>query len=293
MLHCSEGEKRMNHRFASGARGRAFLTASAVCAAALALASPLVAARQADGEAAAYSIERKFEKDGVDRYRLTLNTNMNGPVTDGQERNIKAKLLLRQKVKEVKTDGTAVLDSEFEQGVADIGDMQEMDILFLLPRGSQTISKAGVVLASRSEGGQTPGGSGGDVLEMLARAQRVFMPNKPVKVGDKWKFEHKSEKDKSRVTGEAAILKIEKVGDIETLLIKAIADMVTGADGGGKSHFEGTANLDPKTGKMVKMSGTMDSETGVAGRSKTEIQVQMETGRDAAKPEKKEEKPAP
>lgn len=267
------------------ARSGALLFAATLCAGTLASTLSPVSAYLFQDEAKTYTFERKFEKNGVDRYRITLNTQVNGPATNGAEVNIKVKMVMKQTVKEIKDNGSAIVASEFEKATADLGNGEELDALAFLPKVTQTIDKTGRILDSKSEGGQ---GTGQDIQGMLGQSQALFMPSRPVKIGDKWKIEHRSEKDRTNVVGEATVVKIEKVGDMETLLIKAAADMKAEANANAKGRIEGSANLDPKTGRMVKMNGTLNSDTGPAGKTKADFVFQLLTGKETETGDKKD-----
>jgi hypothetical protein len=283
----------MNSLSAWSARGRALVFA-ALGAGILALATLPVAARLLQDEAGVVTIERKFEKDSVDRYRVLADVSMNGPATNNMETNIKLKVLLKQTVKEVKPDGSAIVVNEAEEATAAFGD-QETDAKLFFPRLTQTLDKRLALLESKAEKGALPEMAGGsDLLGIFSHSQTFFFPEKPVKVGDEWEIKRKAEKDSPAVTGKANVVKAEKVGDLETLVIKVVADMtIAKGAGGGKSHMAGTANLDTKSGKLVKMQGNLAMEAGPAGKTKADITLTLLQGKEAEKAaEKKDVKPA-
>lgn len=255
---------------------------SVLCAAALLPGALFPAgARQPADEAKTYTLERKFEKDRVDRYRITAKVTINGPLTDGAETSIKFQVLMKQTVKEVQDDGVALVASEAEKATVEFGD-QETDALAFFPKITQKVDRRLRLLESKAEGNMPPGGLGNnDLLSVFTRAQASFFPSGPVKVGDTWKIEERSDNPKMSISGKGKVVKAEKIGDMDTLQLKVTADM-TGEEGGGaKSRIDGTANVDIATGRVVRMKGTINVEASTVGKTRAEFDFALVTDREA------------
>lgn len=260
----------------------------ALSSAALTLAPVSALARQDAAATEEFTLQRVFKKGDIDRYRLALSARINNEQTGNMEVEVVFALRMKETTKEVKEDGSGVLYREFEQGYARIGEAFEQDLTASLPKVTQTIDKTGRVVATKTEGGAGDFASGGP--QAFSLAQTAFYPPKPVKVGDKWKIDQGDVKAKEaerrvRFVGEATVVGKETVKGIETLKIKSVAE-ITPDKASDKMTLDGTSNMDPKTGKIVKIDGVIEGAFGPLGKTKARLTLDMLTDADKAEPKK-------
>ena len=224
-----------------------------------------VHADDAKKEDTAYTITRKYKKGEVDHYRLNIALTVgNMPIT--------LNMLMKETTKEVKDNGNANVTDEFDEANAKIGD-NESDIAALLPTLVQTRDKMGLALDTKLEGGSPLFTSGPSAKMFNNLQQSGFYPDKPVKVGDTWKiaFGDKA-KDGQKTTGTATFVAMETIDGTPTLKIKTSTDVegtfenpMTGEKSDVKTHAEGISNIDPVTGKALKVKVTTEGLGSAAG----------------------------
>jgi hypothetical protein len=243
--------------------------------------------------ATTYMLTRVFKTGDADHYKLKVHSVQSDSKSPGQD--IKFDMRFKESVKEVKGDGSVTLTDEFDKAVANIND-QEMDLSSSMPKVTQTLDKTGTLVDVATDGGQEIINSGiSQLFQTMGRAQQGFHPQQPMKVGDTWKVELKNSKDDSdKSTGTATLVGLETVGGIQTVKIKMITDSksklpdpnapTSGTKIDVATHFEGSGNFDPKTGKLIKLSGKGEAKMPM-GKATIETDLALVTGADDVKPD--------
>lgn len=291
--------------------GRTLSFAPTVLAGLLALPASLASAQQTPttppqtpaADAATYTLIRVFKAGDADRYRLKVH--VTGTDSQSANQDVKLDFRFRENVKEIKPDGSRLLTDVFDKAVAQINGL-EQDVTAFMPTLTRTIDKKGQPVSVTVEGGLdqlnvqlTP------MFESMGKAQAEFYPQQPVKVGDTWKVDQSDPKEPAeKTTGTATLVGLETVGGVPSLKIKIVTDTKTKAPdpastSGAKVditiHFDGTCNLDPKTGKLVKLSGTglrtlVGAQTS-NGKTTIETELALVTGPDDDKADSAKPKP--
>lgn len=241
----------------------------------------VLAVRSAAQETTTYTLTRTYKSGDVDHYKIVFHTVVNGPQTGGMPVDVMLNMLMRETTKEVKTDGSGILEDKFEEANAKFGD-NEMDAASFLPVVTQTRSKAGQVLDTKSEGGNGPFASGGTQILMIFAQQGGLYAPAPVKAGDTWKVELANPENKeTKTTGTGTLVGKDKVGTTDVLKIKLVTDTkasVTTPENGKqdvKLHFEGVGSMDPATGRVLRMTATIDSDAGANGKQKADVTLSL------------------
>lgn len=238
---------------------------AALCSGALAFPA-LAAAPQAAGNQE-YTVRLAYKTGEINRYRWIIEAKINDP-QDGKEKPLFFRMIVKETTKEVKPDGAAVLESDFEETYIKLGDVERDASAEIAGRITQTRDPLGRVLEGKVEGGNSlvAGASGGET--MFSQTAMAFYPPRPVKMGETWKIEIEPKNPKFqhyKMTGTGTLLGTETVDNVKTLKIKAVTDTAGDAKSGLKLHFEGVGNIDPTSGKLLRINGASEGFAGLPG----------------------------
>jgi len=198
------------------------------------------------------------------------------------DQDIAIQLRLRETAKTVRSSGEWSLVQQFEAGSVNLGG-QEQDVLGMLPIVTLTRDKRGAV--SMSTAGGTPDGAVelGGLLLQVTNAARDFAPDKPVKIGDKWKVSFTNPNKimgGAMVEAEAELLDTETIDGIKTLKIGFKGTSQNPADS-ETAPIEGAVNVEPETGRLVHIT-EKGSGTFAGGKAKAELEMSLSTKEDKA-----------
>jgi len=234
---------------------RPVMLASLLSAGAL-TAHPAVAQDTKTADATAYTMKKRVFKTGeVNRYKFAVKNQMAG-------QDITVNMVFKETTKDAKPSGEFTILNEFESALANIGGM-EQDLSSYLPTITVMRDKDGK-LTNKTEGGNEQANAQiSSMMEQLSTMQEAYLPKTPVKVGDKWKVSVTTPGPTggtNRAVGEATLIGTEIVSGVKSLKLKVIAD-VDNKEGDIKAHTESTMNIDPDSGKLLKMSAKVDGTT--------------------------------
>jgi hypothetical protein len=247
-----------------------------------------------DADTTAYTLQRIFKVNNTDHYKATMKLKVNGPATGGQEIEVAISAKMKETTKEIKANGHAVIVLELSGAHLKAGDIFDQEIPDdQMPKVIQTMDKAGRVLEAEVDGGAGPFAGNGGVVQGLSRFQSSFYPTRPVKIGDSWDIESKMPADANGVQmvtkGKATLTEKEMLQGVETLKIKVTTETKQVDKNMEKTvlKFEGTGNLNPKTGILARMAGRMEGVIGPAGDTKADLTIEQIPADARAEAEKK------
>lgn len=188
-----------------------------------------------------YTLKLQPKEGDTFKYRFTME------LTFGEQSAV-VTMNISSKVIKVDADGNIVIESGSSDGMVKFGE-QEMPIP-PSPATRTTFKPNGMPV--KVEGGNNP-----DVSLRMARLNAQFFPDKPVKIGDKWDAELKGEGSAPPLKANFELVAKEKVGDIETLKIKFTIQEIGEKVEGGAATLTGHLWIDPKTGMLVRMNGSV------------------------------------
>lgn len=209
-----------------------------------------------------YTLQRAYKLGDVDRYKMSFRARIEAPQLGGAT-ELAMDATIKETTREVQQDGTVLLEDTVEKAGIKFGD-QESDLTGVMPKVTQKHSKQGRVIEVKLEGQENPFGQGlGTNLQGIFEMFTAFYPEKPVKIGDAWKLpptEHKLPNGTVKITMNASLTGKETVKGIETLKLKVTREAESsGSSFNGKMRVEAVVNLDPKDGKVVRISGKTNS----------------------------------
>lgn len=216
----------------------------------------------------AYTFKRVYKAGEANRYKLTLHTNING----AQNVEMQFAMNYKENVKSIAADGAVQIVMEFEKFAGAInGQELPAELSASLPKIVRTVDKDGKILSTTLDGSQ--GMMGNAVKQMMdgqSNSERAFWPSHPVKVGESWDIH--SDDPNSKSTGKATLVGTETVHGVKTLKVKIVSDTKSTPKEGPAAgqeisvHFEGVSNIDPVSGRMVRLSGKGGGEIASAGK---------------------------
>lgn len=219
---------------------RAFLSILSV-AAALA-----VAALSAAGAQETYNLRRVYRAGDQDRFRMTT-------VIQGEGVDVKTALVIVEKVKDVKPDGTAIVVTTIESGTMEVNGQVSP-----FPGNGQsvttTVDRNGKVVKRE--------GLAGALDDVLASGSAA-LPDRQVRIGERIKVETPIGAGRDAAKG---IVTIDVVGKekpgadlpVETIKVTtATTKPVATPEGAEPVSITGAAYIEPGTGKVLKMVGTV------------------------------------
>lgn len=211
----------------------------------------------------AYDIHRTYKAGEIDRYKLVNKMQINSPQTGGNFSDVDMEMTFKEVTKSVKPDGAAVITNSFESASADMNG-SPFDLMQFLSGATVTLTqdKYGKVSSVKAEGFQGPMADA-NIDQMFSQSTLGFYPDKPVKIGDSWKFESNRNLQGStvKVAGASTLVGIETVDGIKTYKIKSVMDNA-GQDQAAKIHVESVGNVDAQTGKFVRLVAKVNSDIG-------------------------------
>ena len=198
--------------------------------------------------------KRIFKTGDVNHYKLSMKSQVAGADNS-------VTITFKETTKDAKADGQFTLLDEFESAMANIMGADQ-DISSFLPTITVVRDKDGK-LSNKTEGGiEQAAAQISPVMQQIATIQEAFLPKTPVKVGDKWKVTVTApgpDGAGAKHDGEATLLGTEVIGGIKSVKLKVSSD-VDAND--AKVHNESLLNLDPETGKLLKISAKVDGTSG-------------------------------
>jgi predicted RNA-binding protein with TRAM domain len=230
---------------------------------AIAAIAPFAVTVQAPAEAASRSAapedtvtvnKRVFKVGEVSRYKLDVKATI-----DGKEA---ATVSLKFKVttKSAKPNGEFTIVNQIESATS-VSDGKEQDISAFMPTVTVSRDKSGK-LSNKSEGGNPQAAEQiASLLQALATINEAYIPKDPVKVGDKWKILINTPgpggSGATKAEGEATFADTETVLGTKSVKLKVVTDIVT-ENSEDKTHSVSTMNIDPVSGKLLKVSAKAD-----------------------------------
>jgi hypothetical protein len=171
----------------------------------------------------------------------TIKYAMEGSV-DMQGQTITIKGVVQEKVVKVSAEGFGVEQNQIESKVI-LPDGNEMD----MPQGGATITN----YKPNGELVDIKGSSEDATSYRMATLGLLIEPGKMVNIGDKWTHEIKSDTKTgvAAATAEYTLVAEEKVGNYDTLKVKAVVKETEGSE---PASSEGFVWLDKKDGSTVK-----------------------------------------
>lgn len=245
---------------------RATLLASAFAAGAC-IAYPALAQDTKAADTTAYTLAKRVFKTGdVNRYKLGMKVHL------GDMESI-VNLLFRETIQDAKPGGEFTALNQFETASANIGG-SEQDLMAFLPTVTVMRDKAGK-LTNKTEGGiDAASAQISGMMQSLSTMQEAYLPKTPVKFGDKWKVSVSTTGPAGgaqKSAGEATLVGTEIIGGVKSYKLKVIAE-VDNKEQDVKAHTESTMNLDPDSGKLLKMLSKVD---GTAGGMKVSQELEL------------------
>ena len=193
--------------------------------------------------------KRVFKVGDVSRYKLNVKANI-----DGKDAAT-VSLTFKVTTKSAKPSGEFTLVNEIETATS-TNEGKEQDISAFMPVVTVSRDKAGKVI-NKSEGGNPQAAEQiANLLQALATINDAYLPKDPVKIGDKWKVAITNPGNgggATKAVGEATFADTETLMGIKSVKLKVVTDLVT-ENADEKSHSVSTLNIDPVSGKLLKVS---------------------------------------
>lgn len=183
-----------------------------------------------------FRISRKPKEGETIKYRMTADVDFGGMA-------IKAKFLVAEKVTKVEADGTYKVEQNRLEGKVDVNG-QEQDA----PGGGASTT----TYAANGEVKEVTGdNTTGDTYRM-ANLGVLIDPAKDLAINDTWTYEGKADKKTGAVAvkGEFKLLGEEKIGEWDTLKVKATLKETEGTD---PASSDGTIWINKADGTAVQM----------------------------------------
>jgi hypothetical protein len=202
-----------------------------------------------------YLLKRVYRAGEVEKFKTTLNIE-SGMEAGAQQVKLLVTILGSDTVKEVKSDGSVVLETKLEKSTLTVGGNERE-----LPGSGQTLTtvldKDGVIVPDKNA---APGERG--PAQMLAFTRAHPFPDKSLKVGDEHKFERETKDDGkvvSSVKGTMTLVGFERQSvDVpaDSVKVKVVVDATVPAqEGTQKIHIDGHYWVESGTGRVVAQTG--------------------------------------
>lgn len=253
--------------------GKFLLTLAAYAGVALAL------GYGASGSAAqeSYSLKRVYKAGETDRYKTVITMEAEGPMGPF---TFEFTILTTEKVKDVKPDGSAVVETTVESGKLKAKDVERE--LNDSSTFTTTIDKTGK--ETRSEAGEPTAGKSqrGPAVMMLGLARAAMIPPRTLKVGEEWKYDIPATDAKSsKTTGSVTLVglvgverKTEAI-PADALKVKCVTVVTSpGPMGDTRLQITSTVLLDPANGKSLDIQGDGSGRLGPLDAKKITIRQQ-------------------
>jgi hypothetical protein len=117
------------------------------------------------------------------------------------------------------------------------------------------------------------------MMQSLSTLQEAYLPKDAVKVGDKWKVSVKTPGASGATTsadGEATLVGTEMLAGVKSLKVKIVSD-IDNKTADVKAHSESIMNIDPDSGRLVKMMAKVDG-TAKGAKMQQELNIALVPG---------------
>ena len=232
------------------------------------------AARAAEPADKTYPLLRVYKIGETNHYKVEIRTTFNGA-------DVYFNTVMNETAKEVKPDGMTTLNYDADTAYLKAGDT-EMDASESMPKVTEVLDKQGKLTDSKvEEGAGSLGQVFGGVFPMAISVWHLFYPTTAVKSGEEWKIDYTRDHGKDGkvvATGTAKITGTEKVGDLDTVKVKVVADFKAVGATTGQQHFDFVGNIEPESGRFVRMVGTSEGILGTGPKTKLNINTILMKG---------------
>lgn len=204
-----------------------------------------VAVLQAAGAQETYNLRRVYRTGDQDRYRMTT-------AIQGEGIDVKTTLVIVEKVKDVKPDGTAIVMTTIESGTMEVNGQ-----VTPFPGNGQTVTTT----VDRNGRVVKREGLAGALDDILASGSAA-LPDRQVRIGERIKVETPLGAGKDVAKG---IVTIDVVGKekpgadlpVETIKVTTATTKPAATPEAEPITITGAAYIEPGTGKVLKMVGTV------------------------------------
>jgi hypothetical protein len=207
-----------------------------------------------------YALRRVYRSGESDRYQTVLELSGQG---SGSALHAAVTLVTTEVTKDVKADGTVTLVRTIESATLKINDSPPRT----RPGGqavTETYDATGRLLRREVSGTGQLGG----LLELTGA---TALPNRTLRVGEEWRFEHTVPDSDQKVTGSIKLLAVERKGELvptDSLKLKSVLEATLPSTGGGKSHVDAILYVEPETGKVLRAEGVITGALGAGPSSR-------------------------
>lgn len=217
----------------------------------------------------AYTIKRIYKALESNRYRVGLKMNMESPV--GAVDMVET-MVMKELTKAAKDDGSSTTVFDFESASVTVNGM-DIDLTPMLPKIITTRDKDGKSAVKVEGGDEALTAQMGEQVKQYTNFGTVFMPAKPVKVGDSWDVNATGFGSKDQtVKGKVTLVSVDTVKGVKVAKLKSIMD-ITGANE-LNMHSDTTTLVDLATGKALDMTMKTDGNTG-SGKLSMQMNMKM------------------
>jgi hypothetical protein len=210
-----------------------------------------------------YVLKRVFKAGEVDKYKTVITlVSPDKAFTDGPLK-LDITIIARETVKEVKKDGSAVVELRVESATVKTGDKEGPFPGGIPEPVVTTYDKSGNVVNGKGKKSD----EGGLALKLVSMTRPDILNDKSLKIGEEWKFDtSKSADAKSQPFTKGALTLVgpEKSGadvPVDTMKVKIITDMVNmdavvpEGESRPVTHLDGSALIETETGKILMITG--------------------------------------
>jgi hypothetical protein len=205
-----------------------------------------------------FVLKRTYRAGDVERFKTTLNI-QSGAEAGAQPVKLEVTIIGTESVKEVRADGSTVLETKMEKSIVNVGGQEREN-----PGSGEVITtiinKEGQIVPAKTTGSA----GGGNTSQMLAFTRGFAFPDKPMRAGDEHKFESKSmdgDKTTQTVKGVLTVVGLEKRGKelpADAVKVKVLVDATIPGPEGTEAqniHVDGHSWIEPGEGKSVMTAG--------------------------------------
>lgn len=218
--------------------------------------SSVHAAPQGQKEATPYTLQRVYKEGEIDRYKIEFKIGLESAANPMEA---VLNLLDKETTKTATPDGVSKVVAEFESATMQAEGMEE-DLTAHLPKVTTTRLKNGKTETKTEGGDPNPDDDMGEMILVFLRWNTLFLPPKPVKIGESWEVNAAPFGTKDgKALGKATLVSVEPIQGIEVAKIKAVADMVD--EQKQKVHITSVLLVERATGKVLDLLYKIESNT--------------------------------
>ncbi len=206
-----------------------------------------------------YNFIRVYKSGDVDKYRTKVKV-------EGTKGTIEINLVTTDTVKDVKSDGSYVIQTKIDSGTLTIGESTNP-----FAGVGQTISTTFDRTGKMQKTDSASSGRGGGVAELIGITRLNFTSTDGLKMGETRKFELAlGESGSQKAVGSIKVVKLEKPGNevkVESVKVQTTA-VVSGKTTPGEKpvRLDTTSLVDPKSAVVYKLTGSVsDLPLGTLG----------------------------